>query len=345
MANVWYVTRDEVKAASDTKGTARANTKIDRVIESSSRQAEAILHRRFYPEIATRYFAWPDDRFNPDDLWLDDSELISATSVTTSGGLLATSAYSLEPSGLGPPFNRVSVLRSAGSSFGGGYGQRDIAIAGTYGYRIDETAGPAAVGTVLVTDNTITVGPGAPSTGALIRLDSERLIVLSRSSVTTGQALTALLDIKANATMASVADGTQFAVGEQLLIDAEYVRVVDIAGNNLIVQRAVDGSALAAHQIGAVLYAPRRLTVARSVLGTTAAGHAGGSVVQVFNFPAPLKVFVMALTLDTLEQESVTYARTTGSGNTIRDTGGRGIEVARRNAITALGRFNRTAAV
>lgn len=345
MANVWYVTREAVKLAADVKETARANTKIDRIIESSSRQAEAILHRRFYPEIATRYFGWPDDRFNPDDLWLDDQELISATSVTTSGGQLATSAYSLEPSGLGPPFNRVSVLRSAGSSFGGGYGQRDIAIAGTYGYKIDETAGATVVGTALAADTSLTVGPGAPGTGALIRLDSERLIVTGRSSVTTGQALTALLDIKANATMASVADGTQFAIGEQLLIDAEYVRVVDIAGNNLIVQRAADGSVLAAHQIGAVLYAPRRLTVARGQLGTTAAGHSNGSTVQTFNFPAPLRVFVMALTLDTLDQESSAYARTTGSGNTIRDTGGRGIEVARRNAITALGRFNRTAAV
>lgn len=346
MAGVWYVTRDEVSAALDVKKSARANAKIDRVIESCSRQAEAILHRRFYPEIATRYFAWPDlSGSTTFDLWLDDSELISVTSIIATTGTIPASGYYLEPNRFGPPFNRISIARTTSYAFGGGLSQRDIAVAGTFGYKLDENAGPVLTSAALAGDATITTGPGLIGVGALIRLDSERLIVTGASQVTTGQTLTALLDIKASAVTVSVADGTQFAIGETLLIESEYVRVVDIAGNALTVQRAQDGSVLAAHQIGAVIYAPRRLSVARAQLGTTAAGHTLGSTVQIFAFPGPVKVFTMALVLDTLEQESSAYARTTGAGNAFKDNGGRGLEVARKNAITSCGRFNRTAAV
>jgi len=347
MASVWYVTRDEVKAALDMRNTARADPKIDRNIESCSRQVEAILHRRFYPEIATRYFPWPDSVDEPGTLWLNDSELVSATTITSGGVTIAAgTGYNLEPNQWGPPYNRVEILRSGTASFGGGYGQRDVAITGVFGYQNDETPGPVLAGAIATTSTTaLTTGAGNVSVGALIRVDSERMIVTARSSVTTGQTLTGALLAANNGTTVTVADGTALAIGETILVDAERMTIDDIAGNTLVVRRAVDGTVLATHSIGATLYAPRRLTVARGQLGTTAATHADASTVQLFVFPGPVRAFTMALTMDTIEQESAAYARTTGSGNSIRDTGGRGLEIARKTAITAVGRFGRTAAI
>src|SRR5690606_22447868 len=56
----WYTTRETVKAALDYKETARNDAQVDRAIESASRAVEGLLHRRFYPETATRYFDWPN---------------------------------------------------------------------------------------------------------------------------------------------------------------------------------------------------------------------------------------------------------------------------------------------
>lgn len=341
MTSVWYASREDVKSALDVKDTSRINARVDRALESASRQVESILHRRFYPEIATRYFPWPDAIEDQGTIWFDDSELISATTVTSSGTSIAMGSYYLEPNRFGPPYNRIEMSQAAGTSLGGGYGQRDVAIAGTWGYQNDETSGAVLSGAVLAGDSTITTGPGFVGMGQLLRVDSERMIVTGKSSVTTGQALTVALLAANNGTTVTVADGTKIAVGETVLIDAEYMRVVDIAGNNLIVQRAWDGSILAAHTIGAVLYAPRKLTVSRGQLGTTAAGHADAASVLRFAFPGPVRTFTIALAMDTIEQESVAYARTTGSGNSIRDTGGRGLELARKNAIVACGRFAR----
>lgn len=345
MASVQYVTREEVKNALDVRETSRSNAKIDRVIEASSRQAEAILHRRFYPEIATRSFPWPSSVDDPGVLWLDDNELISTTAVTSAGTAIGSSSYYLEPNASGPPYNRIEISRGGVASFGGGYSQRDIVISGTFGYKIDETPGPVTAGAIAAGDTSVTTGPGFIGTGALIRIDSERMIVTGKSSVSTGQTLSGNLLAAVNGTLVGVQNGAQISAGETILIDAEYMRVVDVAGNNLIVQRAWDGSILAAHTAGATLYAMRKLTVARGQLGTAAAAHADASTTQRFVFPGPLRNFVLALTLDTIEQESTGYARTTGSGNTIRDTGGRGLEQAGKLARTALGRFNRTAAV
>lgn len=345
MASVWYATREDVKSALDVKDTSRINARVDRALESASRQVESILHRRFYPELATRYFPWPDSVGDAGTIWLNDSELISTATVTSAGTTFAASGYALEPNTMGPPYNRLELGKAGGLSFGGGYGQRDVAITGLYGYQNDESTGPALSGAVLAGDATITTAAGFVGMGALLRVDSERMIVTGKSSVTTGQTLTVALLAANNGTIVTVADGTKIAVGETVLIDAEYMRVVDVAGNNLIVQRAWDGSILAAHTIGATLYAPRRLTVARGQLGTTAAGHADGAPVYRFAFPGPVRTFTIALAMDTIEQESVAYARTTGSGNSIRDTGGRGIEIARQHAITACGRFGRMRSV
>jgi hypothetical protein len=106
-----------------------------------------------------------------------------------------------------------------------------------------------------------------------------------------------------------------------LLLDAERMRVTDIAGNNLIVDRAWDGSTLAAHT-APTIYAPRSLTVARGALGTTAAAIAQNAPVYRWNPPGPVHSLAIAEAVTTLLQESSGYARTTGVGTTSRQVGG-----------------------
>ncbi|PZT70197.1 hypothetical protein DN402_31760 [Streptomyces sp. SW4] len=95
----------------------------------------------------------------------------------------------------------------------------------------------------------------AVGVGSVLRVGSERMLVTGRTMAATGQTLAADLTVQKKDVTVTVADASGFAVDETVLIDAERMLIVDIAGNTLIVERAVDGSVLAAHTTGAALYA------------------------------------------------------------------------------------------
>ena len=101
--------------------------------------------------------------------------------------------------------------------------------------------------------------------------------------------------------------------------------VEDISGNNLTVKRAWDGSPIAAHTAGAVIYAPRTLTVTRGALGTTAATHSSGATVQRWDPPGQASQLCVAEALTDLLQGRSGYARTAGSGDSEREASGRGL--------------------
>ncbi|WP_449342453.1 hypothetical protein, partial [Streptomyces aurantiogriseus] len=136
-----YATREDVMHALDVKPTAYNSAQIDRALQSASRGVEALCHRRFYPEAATRYFDWPSSQYRPSwRLWLDDNELISITTLTSGGTTIAASDYFLEPNRTGPPYNRLEIDLDSNAAYGGGdTHQRDITITGLWGYRNDET--------------------------------------------------------------------------------------------------------------------------------------------------------------------------------------------------------------
>lgn len=351
----WYATREAVKAALDIKLTARSNAAVDRAIQAASRNVEALCHRRFYPEQATRYFDWPDQYARPWRLWLDDSELIELTAATSGGVTLSTADIFLEPNRTGPPYNRVELDISTNAAFSAGSTtQRDIALTGLWGYRNDESpAGTATAAassgatTLLVSDSSV-VG-----VGQLVRCGTERLIVTDASMVSTGQTLQAPLTEKMNDQILQTADGTAYHVGEVLLLDAERVRVDDIAGNNLIVKRGWDGTTNTAHT-GSTIYAPRSLTVTRGALGTTAAGISQGAQLYRWDPPGPLQALTIAEAVINLLQDSSGYARVTGVGTAARQVGGgtntktsygAGIEGLREQVYTTLGRKARVRAV
>lgn len=315
---IWYATREDIMGALDIKESARNRRQIDQAIESASRSVEGLCHRRFYPVQATRFFDWPPRAgMTPWILRLNDKELISVSTLASGGRVITSDEYNLEPVNSGPPFNRIEIKLSSDASLGGGdtY-QRDVQATGLWGYRLTETATGSTVEVLDDTETAIDVdGPtsAAVGIGSILRVDSERMLVTSRAQLSTGQ--TGTLTISKADVSLTVADGAAFAVDEVLLLDSERMRVDDIAGNVLTVERAYDGTVLAAHTT-ATIYAPRTLTVTRGALGTTAAAHAGTSTVYRFDPPGLIRQLTKAEAITQLTQERAGWfmkASTTGS--------------------------------
>ncbi|GHH30248.1 hypothetical protein [Streptomyces rubradiris] len=351
MSTPWYVTREEIKAELDVKETARSNARIDRALADATESVHGLLHRRFYPVVATRYFDWPYAEYRPSwRVWLDDSELISLTSVTSGGVAIPLDDILLEPNRTGPPYTRVEINIGTNAVWGGGDSyQRDITLTGLWGYRNDETTLGATVEALDATETSIDVDAAtsaAVGVGSLLRIDSERVIVTGRTQLDTGQTLggSGLTNINNSVTVA-VQSGAAFAAGETILIDGERMRVDDIAGNTLVVTRAWDGSTIAAHAAGAAIYAPRALTVERGALGTTAATHTSGATVSLWGPPGPVRQLTIAEALTDLLQGRSGYARTAGSGENERETSGRGLRDLRARVYTSHGRKARMRSV
>lgn len=342
---IWYATREDVMRAVDSKETARNAGQLDRGLEAASRSIDALCHRTFYPQVATKSFDWPNAQSAaPWRLWLDANELISVSAVSSGGTTISTADVLLEPSAYGPPYNRLELDLSSSAAFGGGdTHQRDITITGLYGYRDDEST----VGTIAEALDTSETGidvnaatSAAVGVGSLLRVDSERMQVTGRSQLDTGQNLGSNLDAKASTVTVPVADGTQFAAGEVILIDAERMLIVDIAGTNLIVKRGWDGSVLAAHTTGADIYAPRTLSVRRGACGTTAATHSTAATVNRWDPPGPVQTLAIAETLNMLGLEQASYSVVLRAGETggERTRDQRGLQALRNQVYDAYGR-------
>ncbi|MCI0687228.1 MAG: hypothetical protein L0Y54_08335 [Sporichthyaceae bacterium] len=349
-----YCLREEVKAALDTAETARNNTQVDRAIESASRaidggrQIGGLLRRRFYPELATRYFDWPNHSYaRPWRLWLGPDELISADLVVAGGVTIAGSDYFLEPANSGPPFTRIEIDLSSASAFAPATGthQRAIAITGLYGFNADEAPAGALAEALDSTETDVDVTDSSPlGAGSIIKVDSERLLVTGRSMLDTGQSSSALTASSADVAITGISAGT-IKVGEVLLVDSERMLAVDAAGTTITVKRAWDGTALAAHSGGADIYAPRTLTVTRGALGTTAASHNTATAVTRHLVPPLVRDLCIAEAINQLQLETAGYARVIGEGDNAREGTGRSLFDLRKAAAAAYGRQARLAAV
>ncbi|WP_084965262.1 hypothetical protein [Thermoactinospora rubra] len=356
VTRVCYCTREDVQRALDVKETARTHRQIDRAIESASdaidggrgaNRGAGILKRRFYPEVATKTFDWPNSqRARPWRLWLDQHELISISTLTAGGTTIPASDYFLYP-GDGPPYNRLEIDLDSSAAFSSGdTHQRAISIAGTWNYGDDTApAGTLAAAVSTTTATTINVSDSsAVGVGDLIKVDSERMLVTGKSMLTTGQTLQVDLAASNTAVTVVVTNGSAFNVDEVILLDSERMLIVDIAGNSLTVRRAWDGSNLATHS-GSTIYALRTLTVTRSAYGTTAATHSNAAAVSRQVYPPLVRDLAVGLALIELLGEQAGYARTAGSGENQREVTGRGLAQLRADAVAAFGRKARVRAV
>jgi hypothetical protein len=345
---VWYCTREDLRAALDFKDAALGNAQIDRAIEAASRSVEGYLHRRFYPQTGTRYFNWPTRDGYSWRIELNADEIVSLTSIITGNSTLNPAYVFLEPVNYGPPYDRIELNTGSIATFSvANTSQRSVAVTGVFGYGMDETS----VGTLaeaLDTSETSVDVNGAASAllgvGSVVRVDSERMLVIGRSALDTGQNLLTPVSNNKGETAIAVSDGSSFAVGETIVLDAERMAVIDVVGNTLIVKRAWDGTVLASHT-GSDIYAYRTLTVLRGALGTTAVSHIQGSTVQRFDFPGPVRELALAEAINNLEQARAAYARTAGSGDNERPTNVPGLEQLRKNVRRSHGRKARTRSV
>jgi len=331
-------------SALDVKPNAYMALQLDRACRSGSRAAEGFCHRIFYPWTGTRTFDYPGSRSTSLRLWLDNQELISATSITSDGvSIPAGTGYLLRPD-IGPPFDQVEINRDGSYSFAGGP-QRAISITGLWGYSNTETAVTTlagAIGTTSATSIDVTAPVGG--VGAVLRIGQERLQVYEKNWITS-PATTSTLASSAAATTISTTDAGLFTPGERILIDGERMEVQDIAGNTMVVRRAVDGSSLAAHTAGTAIFWQHRLLVERGALGTTAATALNGATVWRWECPSPVRALAQAYAEDEFLQQNAGYARTSGSGEYERPVSGAGIKACQDRISPDYRRKVRTRAV
>jgi hypothetical protein len=346
---VWYCTREDVKNALDSASTARNDWQVDQAIEGSARDVEALLRRTFRPVLATKYFDWPDlQRGRPWRLWLNGSELIELTSLTAGGVAIPNPNLFLEPANYGPPFSSIEVDLGSVSAFSAGdTHQRAIAAAGLWGHSNDEeqvgvlaaNLGASVSATASITWSTPRVG-----VGDVLRIGSERMIVTERAMVDTTQDLQADMAASSAAVTVAVTAGTAFAPGQVLLLDSERMLVVDVAGNNLTVKRAWDGSVLGSHSASSI-YSMTGTDVDRAQLGTTLAAHSTSDPIYRHKVPGLVRQLNKAEAINELLQEQGGYARVQRSEDSQQDGFGDGLPDLRKRARAAYGRKARSAAI
>jgi hypothetical protein len=319
-----YISREELMAAADVAPSALVVSQLDRILSAVSRQTDETMRRRFYPTFDTRTF-FPDGDIDPDThLWsFDVPDLLSVSTVTVDG--VATLDYRFTDLGDNePPYSRIALTGRTGEQ---------VTITGEWGYTDAQTpAGTLSAdlngsSTAVLVSNSYLVG-----VGDMIRIGTERMIVTNKAFVDTGDALSSGLAALASANAVAVTDGTDFAAGEVILINTERMLITDVIGNTLVVDRAVQGSTLAAHDTADDIYAPRSLTVERGAAGSTAASHTTGAAVSRFYAPHPIRSLVLAEALVAYEQEKGAYGRVIGSGEGQREASGKGLADVRKRA-------------
>lgn len=352
MTAVWYATREDVKSALDSKETARNNRQIDRALGTASRNIEGLTHRRFYPWTGTRYIDWPNHQYaRPWRLWLDANELISLTTLVAGGVTIPSTDYFLRRADdVGePPYDHIEIdLDSTAAFSAGDTHQRSVALTGVFGHSADEVqvgALSADLAASLSATAAITWTTARFGVGDILRIDNERMIITERTMVDSTQNLQTSMTAQMNNVTVAVSNGLTFAVDEVLLLESERMLVVDIAGNNLTVKRAWDGSVLAAHNSGIDIFALTGIETSRAQLGTTLAAHSSGAAIYRHVVPELVNELAIAWAVNTLLQEQSGYAREIGSGENVREMPGRGLKALCDDVYRAYGRKGRISAI
>lgn len=338
-SSIWTTTLENVKGALDIAETARNNAQVRRVISSATRSVEGQLKRRFRPWTGTRTIS-PLSTRSAWQLPLGRYELITATTVTSGGSVVDPSDYTLRPAAGntdpdGPPYNQIDLNdQSAWST--------DTTILGVWGYTDDEEQvgsltsqlGGADGDVAAVAWTTAQIG-----VGDVLRIGAERVVIRDRTWTDSGQNLGAPgLTASMAATTVAVTTGTAYAPEEVLLVDGEKLRVVDVAGNTLVVIRAWDGSVLATHTAGADLYTLTGVQLDRGQLGTTAAVHSSAAPIYRHRVPGLVEELTTAEAIALLEQELGGFGRSVRSGESMSTVGAVGLEGLRADAVRAYGR-------
>lgn len=347
---IWYCTREDVASALDIKLTAYMAAQVDDAIDAAARAIEGRLHRRFYPETATRSFDWPDENTRGTRPWrlrLGANELNSLTSFTAGGVALSVGDLNLLPD-TGPPYSRIEADLSTAAAFSSGdTHQQALAASGTFGSWDGTTAPAGALAEALDASETeVQVTDSAKvGIGHILVCDTERMVVTGKAMLDT------TINKSAGATTAEFNDnsmtvsGAGLVVGEVVAQDSERMLIVDIASTTVTVIRGWDGTTLDTHSAAEDIFALRSLTVVRGALGSTAATHDTAAPLTKVVFPGPVRTLNKAEAINILQQEGAGWARTAGSGENEREMAGDGLGRLWSQAIASHGRNLRSGAV
>jgi hypothetical protein len=313
MTKPFYATVEQLQAAADIKSTSNETDRLRRLLDSASRKVEQRCHRHFYPltEVRTYHLTSGGAGF-----WLN-SDLLSFTAATEDGTAVVVADIEVSPAAA--PYSWI------------GLSGVDITITGDWGYSNDTTPAGALAEALDASETGVDVTDSSlVGIGDLLICESEKMIVTHKTLLDTTANLAADLTAVVSDNEVTVNTGSLVKAGEVITIDAERMRVLSISGNDLQVVRAFDGSPIAAHTGTLDVYAPRTLTVERGAAGSTAATHSDTTVLTRNVAPAVVSEATLAEALVAYAQETSAYARVIGSGDNQRESGGVGLEAARK---------------
>ena len=327
-----YATREAVKRAVRSNGSENDEA-IDRLIEAASRDVDNMTHRWFIPRTQTRLFKWPGTYGLGDILWMD-ADLISVTTLKTraqdsSPTTISSSDYFLEPVNNAPPYNRIEIDISSSASFESGDTSQRISVEGSWGFSADTVSvgtvasgldSDATVTTMVASNGSLTSGVNV---GDTLLIESEQVFVTEKTSA----ALASILlngAITADKSENVTVDGGTHGInnGEIIQVDSEQMLVRSSTATVLTVERAYNGTTLAAHSNDVAVHIFRTLTITRGVNGTTGATHADATAVTAYRAPGPIRELTMAMAIAAFTQEAAAYGHTVGAaGGTVDVTG------------------------
>lgn len=344
ITEVAYCTREGVQRALNLADVPRLNERVDAAIMAGARQVEGFLHRRFYPTTKTVLFDQPDGT----QLWLYDQELAAAPTSILSGGTpmtIGTDVF-LRPRS-GPPYRWLEA-GYAGSVFWQSVNtpQNAISVTGDFDYPVNTLSVSTLTASVTSSATTMTLASSVPGIGALFLIDSERVLISDKAYVATSVTLAADVAAGKSAVALTVSSGAGLFPGELIVIDSERMYIETVIGNVITVDRAVNGSVLAAHTNGTAIYAPRQATVIRAMAGTTTASHSSGATVSRLAPPSMVSELNLAYAIENEEAALSAYARsaTPDMVNRYKDRG-LGIMDLEEATYAAYGRKARSRAV
>lgn len=316
----WYTTREAVKRAGAVN-TTLWDSVLDAEIEAASREIDKLTGRRFIPITATRRYAWPAPFPRAAWMLMLDDDLLSVSALTRdddTATAIAATDYFLEPGNDGPPYAWIEIDLSSSAYFSQqNTHQRAIRVTGSWGYSSD-TAAAGTVSSGLASDATATSlvcsDASKVDVGDTLLCESEQLFVSERATAGTTADLNDTLTASVSDVTVTVTNGALVKAGEVILVDSERMLVQSTTGNDLTVQRAYEGTALAAHSTGTSVYAFRTLTVTRGVNGTTAATHANSTALSKYQPPADVRQLCRALALQRLSLNQGGWMGVLGSG-------------------------------
>jgi hypothetical protein len=339
-------------SATDVKQVQNYIRHVDAAVEAASRSVEALCHRRFWNDIKTVTYEWPNfQRAYPWRIWFDASELADVTSlvpvVTTGGQVIPDSAiFWSGSSNYRPPHRYVELDRSQSYSFGNGpTPQRNVTITGVTGYWAQVKPGGTITASV---NSSVTIVPVSDSSavgvGDVMIVDAESMLVRDMTWSSASLTLTSGGTTAQSNDNVLTLNGSGVSAGEVVQVDAEWMLVLSAAGAVLTVERSWNGSVLTAHSASTPVLAQRSCTVSRGFGGTTAASHSSSAPVSVQLIPDLVHELALAEALVYIEQQSRSYGTQDG-GPGLAKTPGAGLPGLRDQCYGAYGRQVRQRAV